>query len=67
MVIDQYNHNIQQGDKQILCKYLEKLKEKHGHIYYKSLPKTVHGLPAQVSCPLVMLDKNLSMPAADYQ
>ena len=48
MVIDQYNHITQQGEKYIVCKYLEKLKEKHGHIYYKSLPKTVHVLPEQV-------------------
>ena len=56
MVIDQYNHIIQQGEKYIVCKYLEKLKEKRGCIYYKSLPKTVYVLPAQVLCPLVMLD-----------
>ena len=60
MVIDQYNHIIQQGENYIVCKYLEKLIEKHGHIYYKSLPKTVYILPGQVLCPLVMLDENLS-------
>ena len=67
MVINQYNHIIQQGEKYIVCKYLENLKEKHRHIYYKSLTKTVYVLPAQVLCPLVMLDENLSMSAADYQ
>ena len=67
MVINQYNHIIQQGEKYIVCKYLENLKEKRGHIYYKSLAKTVYVLPAQVPCPLVMLDENLSMSAADYQ
>ena len=48
MVINQYNHIIQQGEKYIVCKYLENLKEKRGHIYYKSLTKTVYVLPAQV-------------------
>ena len=67
MVIDQDNHIIQQGEKYIVCKYLEKLKEKCGHIYYKSLPKAVKVLLAQVLCPLVMLDENLPMSAADYQ
>ena len=67
MVINQYNHIIQQGEKYIVCKYLENLKEKRGHIYYKSLAKIVYVLPAQVLCPLVMLDENLSMSAADYQ
>ena len=33
MVIDQYNHIIQQGEKYIACKYLEQLKEICGHIY----------------------------------
>ena len=33
MVIDQYNHIIQQGEKYIACKNLEKLKETCGHIY----------------------------------
>ena len=67
MVIDQYNHIIQQGEKYIVCKCLEKLKEKHVRIYYKSLPETVYVLPPQVLCPLVMLDEILSMSAADYQ
>ena len=67
MVIDQYNYIIQQGEKCIVCKYLGKLKEKHGCIYYKSLPKTSYVLPAQVLCSLVMLNENLFMSAADYQ
>ena len=32
MLIDQYNYIIQQGEKSIVCKYLEKLKEKRGYI-----------------------------------
>ena len=44
-----------------------KLKENCGGIYYKSLPKTVYVLPAQVLRPLVILDENLSISAADYQ
>ena len=36
MVIDQYNHIIQQGEKYIVCKYLERLKEKCGYILQKS-------------------------------
>ena len=66
MVIDQYNYIIQQGEKCIVCKYLAKLKEKHGCIYYKSLPKTSYVLPAQVLCSLVMLNENLFMLTADY-
>ena len=53
--------------KYIVCKYLEKLKEKPERIYYRSLTKTAYVLPAQVLCPLVMLDENLSMSAADHQ
>ena len=48
MVVDDYRHIIQKGDKYIDCNYLEKVKEKHGHIYYKCLSKTVFVLPAQV-------------------
>ena len=33
MVIDQYNHIIQQGEKYIACKNLEILKETCGHMY----------------------------------
>lgn len=67
MMIDQYNHVIQQGDKYILCTLLEKLKEKHGHTYQKNLYKTAFVFPAQVLCPLKILDESLSMSAADYQ
>ena len=66
-MVDDYRHIIQKGDKYIACNYLEKVKEKHGHIYYKCLSKTVYVLPPQVLCPLVLLDSNLSMSAADYQ
>ena len=52
--------------KYVVCKYLEKLKEKPERIYYRSLTKTAYVLPAQVLCPLVMLDENLSMSAADH-
>ena len=67
MMVDDYRRIIQKGDKYIGCNYLEKVKEKHGRIYYKSLSKTVYVLPAQVLCPLVSLDSNLSKSAANYQ
>ena len=67
MMVDDYCHIIQKGDKYINCNYLEKVKEKHGCIYCKCLPKTVYVLPAQVLCPSVSLDSNMSKSAADYQ
>ena len=67
MMVDYYHHIIQKGDKYIAGNYLEKVKEKHGRIYHKCLSKTVYVLPAQVLCPLVSLDSNLSMSAANYQ
>ena len=67
MMVDDYRHIIQKGDKYIGCNFLERVKEEHGRIYYKCLSKTVNVLPAQVLCPLVSLDSSLSMSAADYQ
>ena len=67
MMVDDYCHIIQKGDKYINCNYLEKVKEKHGRKYCKCLPKTAYVLPAQVLCPSVSLDSNMSKSAADYQ
>ena len=41
MMVDDYRHIIQKGDKYIDCNYLENVKEKHHRIYYKCLSKTV--------------------------
>ena len=32
MMVDDYRHIIQKGDKYIGCNYLEKVKKKHGRI-----------------------------------
>ena len=42
--------------KYIVCKYLEKLKEKPERIHYRSLTKTAYILPAQVLCTLVCIN-----------
>ena len=66
-IADKYNHIILKGKTYITCQYLEKIKEKRGHMYYKPLKDSIYVLPAQVLSPFVALDENLPMTAAEYQ
>ena len=65
-VLDEFSHPVSKGSPFLKCRYLERIDEKKGAVFYKRVVGTAYVLPYQVFLPFVMVSEKLTINSCQY-